>query len=67
MVMTVEPKLHFINWQQDPFGNFLARVVIPEATEVFDVTVDLVADMIPEAATRELVLVENPATLYDFT
>jgi uncharacterized protein (DUF2126 family)/transglutaminase-like putative cysteine protease len=43
--LTVTPADHFINWQQDPFGNFLARIVVPEMTNEFSVTVDLVADM----------------------
>ena len=43
--MRVEPADHFINWQQDPFANYQARLVFPEKTREFKVTVDLVAEM----------------------
>jgi uncharacterized protein (DUF2126 family) len=43
--LTIEPVDHFINWQQDPFANYLARLVFPEPTREFKVTIDLVAEM----------------------
>lgn len=44
--LNIQPEPHFIHWQQDPFGNCLARVVFPEKTEALTIEVDLVADMV---------------------
>ena len=43
--LKVKPDEHFINWQQDAFGNFLARYVFPEKTQEFSVEVEVIADM----------------------
>jgi len=43
--LNVQPAGHFINWQQDPQANYLARLVFPDATRELKVEVDLVAEM----------------------
>jgi transglutaminase-like putative cysteine protease len=43
--LKIAPAEHFINWQQDPFGNYLARLVFPERTAELHIEVGLVADM----------------------
>ena len=41
----IEPAAHFINWQQDPFANYQARLVFQEPTREFKVTVELLLEM----------------------
>ncbi|RZT14197.1 uncharacterized protein (DUF2126 family) [Mycobacterium sp. BK558] len=43
--LKVEPDDHFVNWQQDAFGNFLARLVFPTRTRSLTITVGLIADL----------------------
>ncbi len=43
--LSVTPADHFINWQQDPQANYLARLVFPDPTRELKIEVDLVAEM----------------------
>lgn len=44
--LQVEPSNHFINWMQDPFGNYQARIVFPELVEKFEFTVEVIAELV---------------------
>lgn len=43
--LKVLPTPHFLNWQQDPQSNWIARLVFPERTRELSIEVDVVAEM----------------------
>jgi transglutaminase-like putative cysteine protease len=43
--LAIEPAGHFVNWQQDPFGNHQARLVFPEKATALSLQVGIVADL----------------------
>lgn len=44
--LKIHPEKHFINWQQDPFGNYLARIDFPDRTSTFVIDVEVIAEMV---------------------
>jgi uncharacterized protein (DUF2126 family)/transglutaminase-like putative cysteine protease len=44
--LKVSPSEQFLNWQQDPFGNYIARLVFPKRSRKLVIEVSLVADLV---------------------
>jgi uncharacterized protein (DUF2126 family)/transglutaminase-like putative cysteine protease len=71
--LRVEPAGHYMNWQQDPYGNYVARLVFPERAKKLVVEVDLIAqmtvinpfDFFLEPEAEQFPFAYHPALLHD--
>jgi uncharacterized protein (DUF2126 family) len=63
--LNIKPDDHFINWQQDPFGNYLARIVFPEKTTELSIDVEVLAELV--SINPFDFFVEEYATNFPFT
>ncbi len=63
--LSIEPAAHWLHWQQDPLGNFMARVLVTEPVTSFGVTVDLTAEI--STINPFDFFIEPEATLWPFT
>ena len=63
--LEVEPADHFVNWQQDAFGNFLGRLVFPSRTRELTIKVGLIADL--KVINPFDFFIEDSAETYPFT
>lgn len=63
--LSIGPAAHWLHWQQDPLGNFMARVLLTEPVTEFSVTVDLTAEI--STINPFDFFIEPEATLWPFT
>ena len=63
--LEVEPEGHFLNWVQDPYNNYLARLVFPDKTRRLSIDVEVIADMV--ALNPFDYFLEDDATEFPFS